>query len=311
MAASKPDQGVRQPPPGRYAQGKRSPIVWVLLCDVCAGFALNVDESYRGYLSGRCQGCGSEAPELHRFTAYIATSEGCDDHSGSCAGRHPRVFGDLSALGGDDLDRLRAGNEDLRKRYAAVRRAYGLEAQERGRLAAENEHQRERIASLMLDEPSKSAGLYAAIDELQAERTPRCQHCPAPTPAADERSFMCEDCAGKADEEAQNLRDEVERLRAGLVEIRDACEPEDPIFITAAGVLVVDPAALEWTPERSAYWAQFQGSAPSVSVASDEQRPALEGHCECGWKLIGPHDGDQWCTRCTPPGSHPTPKEDR
>jgi hypothetical protein len=36
-------------------------------------------------------------------------------------------------------------------------------------LRGENEQQRERIASLMLEEPSKSAGLYAAIDELQAE----------------------------------------------------------------------------------------------------------------------------------------------
>lgn len=33
---------------------------------------------------------------------------------------------------------------------------------------------------------------------------PRCQHCPC---AADERSFMCEDCAGKADAEVVELRD--------------------------------------------------------------------------------------------------------
>lgn len=34
-------------------------------------------------------------------------------------------------------------------------------------LEAENERLRERVASLMLDEPSKTTGLYAAIDELQ------------------------------------------------------------------------------------------------------------------------------------------------
>lgn len=31
------------------------------------------------------------------------------------------------------------------------------------------ERLRERVASLMLEEPSKTQGLYAAIDELQAE----------------------------------------------------------------------------------------------------------------------------------------------
>lgn len=61
----------------------------------------------------------------------------------------------------------------------------------------------------------------------------------------------------------------------------------------------------EWCAENR------RDDAARASVVSDEQRPALEGHCECGWKLIGPHDGDQWCTRCTPPGSHPTPEEDR
>lgn len=109
------DRGERKPPPGRYAQGKRSPITWVLLCDVCAGFALNVDESYNGYLSGRCQGCGCQAPELHRFVAYISTAEGCDAHSGACAGRHPRVFGDVRAYGGDEADRLRAERDRLRE----------------------------------------------------------------------------------------------------------------------------------------------------------------------------------------------------
>lgn len=119
------DRSERKPPPGRYAQGKRSPIVWVLLCDVCAGFALNVDESYQGYLSGRCQGCGCQAPELHRFHAYISTAEGCDAHSGGCAGRHPRVFGDVRAYGGDEADRLRAENERLREALEWIRHQTG------------------------------------------------------------------------------------------------------------------------------------------------------------------------------------------
>lgn len=131
-------------------------------------------------------------------------------------------------------DRLRAENEALRKHQVDVMRAY--------------------LAYMQADTGDR---LARANDVLNA--------------VAALAHFDREDCAGKADEEVQNLRDEVERLRAGLVEIRDACEPEDPIFITAAGVLVVDPAALEWTPERSAYWAQFQGSAPSISVETDEQ----------------------------------------
>lgn len=58
-------------------------------------------------------------------------------------------------------------------------------------------------------------------EALKAERAPRCQHCPKPT-SADERSFMCEDCASQADEEAQTLRDENERLRAILDGTDDA-----------------------------------------------------------------------------------------
>lgn len=37
-----------------------------------------------------------------------------------------------------------------------------------------------------------------------ATETARCQHCPNP---ADERSYMCTDCASKADTEVQELRD--------------------------------------------------------------------------------------------------------
>lgn len=52
---------------------------------------------------------------------------------------------------------------------------------------------------------------------LEADELPRCQHCPH---LADERSFMCEECSGKADEEADSLR---EQLR-GAVEAFDALE---------------------------------------------------------------------------------------
>jgi hypothetical protein len=49
---------------------------------------------------------------------------------------------------------------------------------------------------------------------LEAEELPRCQHCPA---LADERSFMCEDCAGEADAEVDTLRDQL----AGAVAVAD------------------------------------------------------------------------------------------
>jgi hypothetical protein len=40
----------------------------------------------------------------------------------------------------------------------------------------------------------------------EADELPRCQHCPN---LADERSFMCEDCAGKADAEVDGLREQL------------------------------------------------------------------------------------------------------
>jgi hypothetical protein len=43
----------------------------------------------------------------------------------------------------------------------------------------------------------------------EPDELPRCQHCPA---LADERSFMCEDCAATADEEVQTLRDQLTRV---------------------------------------------------------------------------------------------------
>jgi hypothetical protein len=103
------DRGVI--PPGRYAQGGRSPIVWVLLCAGCAGFAPFTPEDYSGFLSGTCNGCGCRTREMHRFRAWIDSAAGC-----GCRGEHPRVRGDLStgrtfdesdptvdAVGGDPL----------------------------------------------------------------------------------------------------------------------------------------------------------------------------------------------------------------
>ena len=79
-------------PPGTYAKGGRSPIVYALLCPPCAGYAPTTDPGYYGALSGRCQGCGAESRELHRFQALIlsAANGGC-----MCDTGHRQVTGDL------------------------------------------------------------------------------------------------------------------------------------------------------------------------------------------------------------------------
>ena len=83
-------------PSGRYAQGGRSPIAYVYLCPPCGGYAptrmtgTQADPPY-----GRCQGCGCDVTELHRFTAVIYSAEGC-----SCRSSHPRVIGDLPESAG-------------------------------------------------------------------------------------------------------------------------------------------------------------------------------------------------------------------
>ncbi len=81
-------------PPGNYAKGGRSPIVYALLCAPCAGYAPMTDPDYLGALSGRCQGCGADSRELHRFQALImsAANGGC-----MCTSGHPQVTGDLPA----------------------------------------------------------------------------------------------------------------------------------------------------------------------------------------------------------------------
>jgi hypothetical protein len=79
-------------PPGTYARGGRSPIVYALLCAPCAGYAPTTDPDYDGALSGRCQGCGADSRELHRFQALImsAANGGC-----RCTTGHKQVTGEL------------------------------------------------------------------------------------------------------------------------------------------------------------------------------------------------------------------------
>jgi hypothetical protein len=92
--SSTPKRGVV--PPGTYAGGGRSPIVYVHLCAPCAGYAPTTAEDYRGFLSGRCQGCGANSRELHRFQALImsAANGGC-----MCTTEHRQVAGDLPTEG--------------------------------------------------------------------------------------------------------------------------------------------------------------------------------------------------------------------
>ena len=79
-------------PPGTYAGGGRSPVVYVLLCPPCGGYPPITDPDYDGFLSGRCQGCGGNSRELHRFQALImsAANGGCQ-----CTSAHRQVTGDL------------------------------------------------------------------------------------------------------------------------------------------------------------------------------------------------------------------------
>lgn len=79
-------------PPGTYAKGGRSPIVYALLCAPCAGYAPVTAPDYDGALSGHCQGCGAWSREVHRFQALIlsAANGGC-----VCVTGHPQVTGDL------------------------------------------------------------------------------------------------------------------------------------------------------------------------------------------------------------------------
>ena len=77
-------------PPGTYAKGGRSPIVYAWLCPPCAGYAPTTSEGDR-YQPGQCDGCRASSRELHRFQALIlsAANGGC-----FCEG-HRQVMGDL------------------------------------------------------------------------------------------------------------------------------------------------------------------------------------------------------------------------
>jgi hypothetical protein len=79
-------------PRGTYAKGGRSPIVYVMLCAPCAGYAPLTGEDYSGFLCGHCQGCGTWSREVHRFQALImsAANGGC-----MCTTEHQQVTGDL------------------------------------------------------------------------------------------------------------------------------------------------------------------------------------------------------------------------
>lgn len=89
------EQPTQQTPPGPYAHGARSPIVWVRLCASCAGYAPYTPEAYNGALSGGCAGCGAWSRETHRFPAHIDSSTGC-----SCGTHGDPLVGDLQ-LGSD------------------------------------------------------------------------------------------------------------------------------------------------------------------------------------------------------------------
>lgn len=80
-------------PPGTYAKGARSPVVYVFLCPVCAGYAPTVPEDDPLYPVGaHCQGCGAYVREVHQFQALImsAANGGC-----MCTTEHRQVTGDL------------------------------------------------------------------------------------------------------------------------------------------------------------------------------------------------------------------------
>jgi hypothetical protein len=77
-------------PPGTYAGGGRSPVVYVWLCPVCAGYPPS--DPVTGPDLPHCQGCGAYVEEVHRFQALImsAANGGC-----MCTSAHRQVTGDL------------------------------------------------------------------------------------------------------------------------------------------------------------------------------------------------------------------------
>ena len=96
MAEAKLPRGIV--PPGTYAKGGRSPIVYVFLCPVCAGYAPTTDED-ETFQPGLCDGCRAMCRELHRVQALIlsAANGGC-----MCSLPHPQVMGDLPTMASAD-----------------------------------------------------------------------------------------------------------------------------------------------------------------------------------------------------------------
>lgn len=111
-------------PPGTYARGGRSPVVYAFLCPSCAGYAPTVHEDYPPL--PQCQGCGAYAREVHRFQALImsAANGGC-----MCITEHPQVTGDLPT-------EESAGAVMLEVRTRPGRRMTEAEAAERCRTCA-------------------------------------------------------------------------------------------------------------------------------------------------------------------------------
>lgn len=78
-------------PPGRYAGGGRSPIVYTWLCARCGGYPPMARDNDPATV--RCHGCGTDVPELHKFQALILSAA-----NGGCmceGGFHRQVTGDL------------------------------------------------------------------------------------------------------------------------------------------------------------------------------------------------------------------------
>ena len=79
-------------PPGTYAKGGRSPVVYAWLCAPCAGYAPLTTEGGT-YQPGQCDGCRASSRELHRFQALIMSAANggcmCDSHRFQVAGDLP------------------------------------------------------------------------------------------------------------------------------------------------------------------------------------------------------------------------------
>jgi hypothetical protein len=116
-------------PPGTYSGGQRSPVVHVYLCPSCGGYESLCAGQYHGLLAGPCDGCGANAPELHRFEAYIHSVQEC-----SCRLAHERRTGDVDAAAGIAAGRgvtehaieMSGGSMQVRNSEPYIERIYPL-----------------------------------------------------------------------------------------------------------------------------------------------------------------------------------------